>query len=110
MSDKIDEASKDGREQFNKAANQQPEKQGIDSEQVKNIGTQPPAPAPSKAARTEQARQTHQEAMRQDSERAENARIEKVKAYNDKINGRKENQKEQQLQNKKDKGEDDLSK
>jgi hypothetical protein len=94
MSDKIDRASENGRQQFDKAANPPQPQQGIGSEQVKN--SQPfPQPTPPGSVRNAQDRITHQQAMNQDHERA-------MKVY-EAAKARKDQQKQVELDKGKDK-------
>lgn len=70
MSDKIENASNNGRQEFNKAANPQPEKQGVDSQQIKNSESYP-QPKPPRSTRSTQDRITHQENMQKDNRAVE---------------------------------------
>lgn len=71
MSDKINDASSNGREQFNKTSNPQPEKQGLDSEQVKNSQPALRGPKPPISVGPAQDRLTHQQKMQKDDKDVE---------------------------------------
>ena len=78
---KIDDASNNGKQQFNQATNPQPKQQGIGSEQVKNSSPQPPPPAPT-FGKNEQSRIAHSSGMQKDEARfAKN--LEAAKARNE---------------------------
>lgn len=81
MSDKINDASSNGREQFNNKSNPQPEQQGIGSEQVKNTKLYPAGPKPPGNVRSAQDRLIHQEGMQKDDNQAAKTNDKAMKVY-----------------------------